>query len=93
MNNDGWFEVTPQDVAIIDAYNEIPHTTYHKLEHSDIIAVSKQSIGRNLRVGDKWPGYPFMTCVKVYREPHKWWQFWKWFKIVGYAMRFDKDDV
>lgn len=55
MNNDGWYEVTPQDVAIIDTYNEAPkapHTSYYKLEHGDIIGVSKQSVGRKLRVGD-----------------------------------------
>lgn len=91
MNNDGWYEVTPQDVAIIDAYNEIPHDRYHKLEHGDIIAISKDSVGCKLRVGDKWPGYAFMTCVNVYYDQHRWWQFWKWRKIVGYAMRFDKE--
>ena len=91
MNNDGWYEVTPQDVAIIDAYNERPHDRYCKLEDGDIISIGKASVGYKLRVGDKWPAYPFMTCVGVCYEQHKWWQFWKWRKIVGYAMRYDKE--
>lgn len=93
MNNDGWYEVTPQDVAIIDAYNEVSHDSYYKLEDDDIISISKASVGCKLRVGDKWPGYPFMTCVGVYYEQHNWWQFWKWRKIVGYAMRYNKEVI
>lgn len=82
-SDDGWYEVTPQDVVTIDAYNEVPHDRYYKLEDGDIISVSKSSVGCELRVGDKWPGYPFMTCVGVCYEPHRWWQFWKMAEVGG----------
>ena len=32
-----------------------------------------------------------MTCVRKIYAPHKWWQFWKWRKLVGYEMRYYKE--
>ncbi len=70
----------------------IPDLCVHELRNGDKIIVSRQTVKDKLRIGDRWKQYPYMTCVSNIYEPHRWWQFWKWRKIVGYAVRCDKED-
>ena len=95
-----WYEVAgdtqkPVDIYAVvkrvEEYNVIPDLRIYELRNSDTVVISKQIVKDKLRIGDKWEQYPYMTCVSKIYEPHKWWQFWKWRKLVGYEMRYCKE--
>ena len=69
----------------------IPDLRFCYLQNGDIVTISKEIVKTKLRIGDRWEQYPYMTCVSKIYKPHKWWQFWKWHKLVGYEMRYHKE--
>ena len=96
-----WYEVVidtkkPIDIdSVIKQIEErdvIPDLCVHELRNGDQTIVSRQIVKDKVRIGNRWEQYPYMTCVSKVYEPHKWWQFWKWHKLVGYEMRYDKED-
>lgn len=95
-----WYEVdgdTQKPVNIdtvvkrVEERNVIPDLRIYELRNSDTVVISKQLVKDKLRIGDKWEQYPYMICVSKIYAPHKWWQFWKWRKLVGYEMRYYKE--
>ena len=95
-----WYEVAgdtqkPVDIDIVvkrvEEDNVIPDLRIYELRNNDTVVISKQIVKSKLRIGDKWEQYPYMTCVSKIYETHKWWQFWKWRKLVGYEMRYYKE--
>lgn len=94
-----WYEVagdTKKPVGLVSVVKCIgersdPDLRLHELRNGDVVIVSNQIVKGNLRIGDKWEQYPYMTCVRKIYAPHKWWQFWKWRKLVGYEMRYCKE--
>ena len=98
--NEQWYEVAgdtkkPTDIdSVVKRIKErdvAPDLRIYELRNSDTVVISKQIVKSKLRIGDKWEQYPYMTCVSKIYEPHKWWQFWKWRKLVGYKMRYYKE--
>lgn len=95
-----WYEVAgdtqkPVDIDIVikrvEECNVIPDMRFYELRNSDTVVISKHLVKDKLCIGDKWEQYPYMTCVSKTYESHKWWQFWKWRKLVGYKMRYYKE--
>ena len=95
-----WYEVAgdtqkPVDIDAVvkrvEERNVIPDLRIHELRNGDTVVISKQIVTGNLHIGDRWEQYPHMTCVSKIYKPHKWWQFWKWHKLVGYEMRYYKE--
>ena len=95
-----WYEAAgdtqkPVDIDVVvkrvEERNVIPDLRIYELRNGDTVIISKQIVKSKLRIGDKWEQYPYMTCVRKMYAPHKWWQFWKWRKLVGYEMRCYKE--
>lgn len=95
-----WYEVAgdtmkPTDidsvVKQIKERNVVPDLRLYCLCNGDTVVISKEIVKTKLRLGDRWEQYPDMTCVSKIYEPHRWWQFWKWRKLVGYKMRYYKE--
>ena len=95
-----WYEVAgdtqkPVDIDAVvkrvEEYNVIPDLRIYELRNSDTVVISKQIVKVKWRIGDKKKKKKYMTCVSKIYEPHKWWQFWKWRKLVGYEMRYCKE--
>ena len=95
-----WYEVAGDTMKLTDVDSVvkrikdrcvIPDLRFYSLQNGDIVTISKEIVKTKLRIGDRWEQYPYMTCVSKIYKPHKWWQFWKWHKLVGYEMRYYKE--
>lgn len=95
-----WYEVAGDTMKLTDVDSVvkrikdryvIPDLRFCYLQNGDIVTISKEIVKTKLRIGDRWEQYPYMTCVSKIYDPHKWWQFWKWHKLVGYEMRYYKE--
>ena len=60
----------------------------YPLQYGDIIQVNKHVVKSKLKVGKIWSEYPMLKCVRRIYERHKWWQFWKWHKLIGYDVMY-----
>lgn len=61
----------------------------YPLEKGDAIFLSGAGMGEIYSVGHKIKKFDTEGIVsKVYKEPKKWWQFWKKTKILGYKIEF-----
>lgn len=91
MDND-IYEVTNFDDVEIKHYEvSEPVQRCAKLEYGYLISVSKQVVKGKLKPGQIWPEYPMLKCMLRIYEPHKWWEFWKWRKLIGYQMMYIGD--
>ena len=95
-----WYEVAgdtqkPVDIGTVvkrvEEPNVIPDLRIYELLNGDTVAISKQIVTGNLHIGGRWEQYPYMTCVRKVYVSSRWWQFWKWRKLVGYEMRYYKE--
>ena len=95
-----WYEIAGDTTKLTDTDSVvkkikdcyvIPDLRFYSLQNGDIVTISKEIVKTKLRIGDRWEQYPYMTCVSKIYKPHKWWQFWKWHKLVGYEMRYYKE--
>ena len=95
-----WYEIAGDTMKLTDVDSVvkrikdryvIPDLRFYSLKNDDIVTISKEIVKTKLRIGDRWEQYPYMTCVSKIYMPHKWWQFWKWHKLVGYEMRYYKE--
>ena len=95
-----WYEVAgdtqkPVDIDAVvkrvEERNVIPDLRIHALRTGDTVVISKQVVTGNLHIGDRWEQYTYMNSMSKIYKPHKWWQFWKWHKLVGYEMRYHKE--
>ena len=95
-----WYEVAgdtqkPVDIDAVvkrvEEWNVTPDLRIHELRNGEMVVIFTQIVTGNMHIGDRWEQYPCMTCVRNIYAPHKWWQCWKWRKLVGYEMRYCKE--
>ena len=93
MDNDIYKIHNLADIMIKKINNGDTEHRLFRLEYGVIISVSKQVVKDKLKPGQIWSEYPMMKCVRCIYERHKWWQFWKWHKLIGYDVMYIGEDT
>lgn len=89
MIDDDVYEITNIDEVEIRKYDDhYGVQRYAQLHYGYIITVVKQVVKGKLKPGQIWAEYPMMKCVRRIYERRKWWQFWKWHKLIGYDVMY-----
>lgn len=58
-----------------------------RLKKGDVIYISNTDGDEVLKAGDKYKDYNAIVN-EIFKEPKRWWQFWKKPKVLGYQIMF-----
>jgi len=86
--DDGVYKIQNLDDVEIKKIDDVDAGYIYPLKRGDIIDVFKPAIKCKLKPDQIWSEYPMLKCISRIYERHKWWQFWKWGKVIGYQMMY-----